>query len=104
MLGNPYFAAFGAGVAEAAERYGYELRFISPLQGSLASAVGRAAVDGVIAIGLSADHPEVEQIRRARLPLVLVDAPGPPDIGSVVVDDEAGAERRGTPPARSGPP
>ncbi|MBF6605298.1 MAG: LacI family DNA-binding transcriptional regulator [Chloroflexi bacterium] len=88
---NPYFGTFNAGVAAAAEAAGYALHFISPLQGSLARAVGRATVDGVVAVGLSADHPEVEQIRRAGLPMVLVDSTALPDQPSIEVDDEGGA-------------
>jgi len=88
---NPYFGMFNVGVAVAADAAGYALHFISPLQGSLARAVGRATVDGVVAVGLSADHPEVEQIRRAGLPMVLVDSSALPDQPSVEVDDEGGA-------------
>ena len=88
---NPFFAEFSEGVAETAERLGYALHFISPLHGSLALAVGRATVDGVVAIGLSADHPEVGQIQAAGLPMVLVDSDDLPGHGSVVVDDDAGA-------------
>ena len=91
IFSNPYFALFSEGVAHAAEEHGYELHFISPLHGSLAKAVGRSTVDGVVAIGLSAEHPEVEQIRRAGLPMVLVDSDDLPEHSSVVVDDEAGA-------------
>lgn len=89
---NPYFALFSEGVAEVAEELGYELHFISPLRGSLALAIARATVDGIVAIGLSVDHPEVEQIRGAGLPMVLVDADDVPDESSIVVDDEAGAQ------------
>lgn len=88
---NPFFAEFSAGVAQTAERLGYALHFISPLQGSLALAVGRATVDGVVAIGLSAGHPEVGQIEAAGLPMVLVDSDDLPGHSSVVIDDEAGA-------------
>ena len=91
IFSNPFFALFSEGVAHAAEDLGYELHFISPLHGSLALAVGRATVDGVVAIGLSADHPEVGQIRGAGLPMVLVDSDDLPEHSSVVVDDEAGA-------------
>jgi alanine racemase len=91
IFSNPFFALFSEGVAHAAEDHGYELHFISPLHGSLALAVGRSTVDGVVAIGLSADHPEVEQIRGAGLPMVLVDSDDLPEHSSVVVDDEAGA-------------
>ena len=91
IFSNPFFALFSEGVAHAAEDLGYELHFISPLHGSLALAVGRSTVDGVVAIGLGADHPEVEQIRGAGLPMVLVDSDDLPEHSSVVVDDETGA-------------
>ncbi len=91
IFSNPFFALLGEGVAHAAEDRGYELHFISPRNGSLALAVGRATVDGVVAIGLSGDHPEVEQIRSSGLPMVLVDSEDLPEHGSVVVDDEGGA-------------
>jgi DNA-binding LacI/PurR family transcriptional regulator len=91
IFSNPFFALFSEGVAHAAEELGYELHFISPLHGSLALAMGRATVDGVVAIGLSAEHPEVGQIRGAGLPMVLVDSDDLPEHSSVVVDDAAGA-------------
>ena len=91
IFSNPFFALFSEGVAQAAEEVGYELHFISPLHGSLALAMGRSTVDGVVAIGLSADHPEVGQIRGAGLPIVTVDSDDLPEHSSVVVDDEAGA-------------
>ncbi|HXI44720.1 MAG TPA: LacI family DNA-binding transcriptional regulator [Candidatus Acidoferrales bacterium] len=91
IFSNPFFALFSEGVAHAAEDLGYELHFISPRNGSLALAVGRATVDGVVAIGLSKDHPEVEQIRSSGLPMVLVDSEDLPEHASVVVDDEGGA-------------
>jgi DNA-binding LacI/PurR family transcriptional regulator len=92
MFANPFFAAFSEGVASVTEENGYALQFISPLRGSLAGAVNRSAVDGVVAIGLSGDHPEVEQIRRARLPTVLVDSTPFNDQPLVDIDDVGAAE------------
>lgn len=91
IFSNPFFGAFSEGVALAAEESGYGLYFISPLRGSLAGAMSRATVDGVVAIGLSDDHPEVEQIRRAGVPIVLVDSTALPEHGSVEIDDVGGA-------------
>lgn len=88
---NPYHAAFSAGVAVEAERAGYALQFISPLHGSLARAVDRASVDGIIAVGLSSSHPEVVRIRRSGMRLVVVDAPETDDEPSISVDNEGGA-------------
>jgi alanine racemase len=95
IFSNPFFGAFSEGVALAAEEHGYALHFISPLHGSLASAMTRATVDGVVAVGLSDSHPEVEQIRRAGIPIVLVDSSALPDQGSVEVDDIGGAQAAG---------
>lgn len=91
VFSNPFFGMFSEGVAAAAETSGYALLFLSPLHGSLARAVGRATVDGCVAVGLSGSHPEVEQIRRAGLPTVYVDSHAFPAHPSVVVDDEQGA-------------
>jgi DNA-binding LacI/PurR family transcriptional regulator len=90
---NPYFGAFSAGVAKAAEAAGMAIQFISPLHGSLTRAVDRASVDGIITVGLGADHPEVGQIRRSGIPFVVVDSTALPDEPAVEVDDEGGARR-----------
>jgi DNA-binding LacI/PurR family transcriptional regulator len=91
MFANPFFGTFSEGVARVAEAQGFGLHFISPLQGSLVRAIGRATVDGVVAIGLSGDHPEIEQIREAGLPTVLVDSTAFESQGVVDIDDEAAA-------------
>ena len=93
VFSNPFFGALAEGIGLAAEESGFALYLISPLHGSLARAVGRASVDGFVAFGLSAAHPEVEQIRRAGLPIVLVDSTAMPDHPSISIDDEAGAAR-----------
>ena len=91
VFSNPFFGAFTEGVAAVAEESGYALHFISPLHGSLAHALNRATVDGVVAIGLSDEHPEVEQIRRAGVPIVVVDSTALPDHPSIEIDDVGGA-------------
>lgn len=88
---NPFFALFAEGVATVTEAEEFGLLFISPLHGSLERAIARATVDGVIVIGLDRHHPEIESIRRAGLPTVLVDAPAWPEHGHIEVDDEGGA-------------
>ena len=91
VFSNPFFGAFTEGVAAVAEESGYALHFISPLRGSLAHALNRATVDGVVAIGLSDEHPEVEEIRRAGVPIVVVDSTALPDHPSIEIDDVGGA-------------
>lgn len=89
---NPWFGHISEGIAAAAEHSGYGLSFISPLRGSLFESFGRAPVDGFVVIGLSHEHPEVEQIRQADLPLVMVDSDPFPEHASVEIDDTAGAQ------------
>ena len=91
IFSNPFFGAFSAGIAGVAEEGGYGLHFISPLHGSLSRAIHRATVDGVVAIGLTDDHAEIGEIRRAGLPMVLVDSNTTDGLASVDVDDEGGA-------------
>jgi DNA-binding LacI/PurR family transcriptional regulator len=91
VFASPFYAELCAGVAAATDGAGYGLLFISPLHGSLIRAIGRATVDGFVAVGLAEDHPEVEQIRRAGLPMVLVDGGALPEHGSVDSNDEVGA-------------
>jgi DNA-binding LacI/PurR family transcriptional regulator len=91
VFGNPFYAELCAGVAAATDNAGFGLLFVSPLHGSLVRAIGRATVDGFVAVGLSEDHPEVGQIRRAGLPMVLVDGDALPEHGSIESNDEVGA-------------
>jgi alanine racemase len=91
VFGNPFYAELCAGVAAQTDAAGYGLLFVSPLHGSLVRALGRATVDGFVAVGLSEDHPEVENIRRAGLPMVLVDGAALPEHASVESNDEVGA-------------
>ena len=93
VFSNPFFGTFSAGVARVAEEHGYGLHFISPLHGSLVGAMTRATVDGVVAIGLAEGHPEIEEIRRAGMPLVLVDSVALPEHGSIEIDDVGGARQ-----------
>lgn len=88
---NPFYAELCAGVSAQTDQAGYGLLCLSPLQGSLVRAINRATVDGFVAIGLSEDHPEVEQIRRSGLPMVLVDGTALPEHASVESNDEVGA-------------
>ncbi len=91
VFANPFFPLFAEGVASVTEDHGFGLLFISPLHGSLERALARATVDGVIVVGLDSQHPEVESIRRAHLPTVLVDAPAWLEHSAIGVDDTSGA-------------
>jgi alanine racemase len=91
VFGNPYYGLFLQGASAAIADRGLGLLFVSPLEGSLAMALERATTDGIIVVGLDPDHPEIEDIRQAGVPMVSVDAPAWPEHGAVEVADEAGA-------------
>jgi DNA-binding LacI/PurR family transcriptional regulator len=93
---NPFFGALAEGIALVAETAGYALHFISPDRGSLGRALDRATVDGLVVIGLPAQHPDVDRLREAGLPMVLVDSAAMQDVPSVSVDDEGGAHQAAT--------
>jgi alanine racemase len=96
VFANPFFALFAEGVASVTEERGFGLLFISPLHGSLARALDRATVDGVVALGLDERHPEMGSIRHAGLPAVVVDAPAWPGHRAILIDDEGGARQAAT--------
>jgi len=91
VFGDPFYAELCAGLAAQADQAGYGLLLLSPMHRPLVRAIGRATVDGFIAVGLSEDDREVEQVRRAGLPMVLVDSAALPEHASVESNDEVGA-------------
>lgn len=88
---NHFFGQLSEGIALVAEEAGYALSFIAPERGSLAAALDRATVDGLLVVGLSAAHPELDRLRGADIPIVQIDSTVLPELPSVVIDDEAGA-------------
>jgi alanine racemase len=95
-FGNPYFGRFSEGVAKVAEGSGYELHFLSPDRGSLARTIDRTTVDGLIVVGLPADHAEIDRLAAADIPVVLVDSTAIEGLPSIRVDDEGGAHAAAT--------
>lgn len=93
VFANPFFALFAEGVASVTEEHGFGLLFISPLHGSLARALDRATVDGIVALGLDERHPEMGSIRLAGIPAVVVDAPAWAGHRAILIDDEGGARQ-----------
>lgn len=91
VFGDPFYTELSAGVAAQTDGAGYGLLFVSPLNGSLVRAVGHVSVDGFVVVGLSEDHPAVEQIRRAGLPMALIDRAALPEHAGVESNDDVGA-------------
>ncbi len=87
---NPFFANFYEGVGRICEESQLSLLTLSPVAGSLGETVAKVPVDGLIVVGLSEDHEEVELLRRRNIPYVIVDGDTRDGL-SVNIEDENGA-------------
>lgn len=91
VFANPFVAELIQGIGEVCREHNLTLLLVPPLNGSLDSAITRAAVDGFISLGLNAGDRTVETLGRLDLPWVLLDS-DPPNGGTAVnVDDFGGA-------------
>ncbi len=90
VFANPFASLLIRGVGEVCEQHDLTLLLVPPLNGSLESAIGRAAVDGFISLGLTGDR-SLDTLRRIGLPCVLVDADPQPGVATVNIDDFGGA-------------
>lgn len=90
VMQNPYYAQFITGIGHVCEREGMTLLLCPPLRNSMLKAIPYAAVDGFIVTGLEADRGEVAELRRRKVPFVLVDSEPVPDVPSVEADDDKG--------------
>jgi DNA-binding LacI/PurR family transcriptional regulator len=98
---DPVTSSLLAGVTSAADSAGAGLLLLpgSYDPGRRASAVSRALVDGIIASSLAEDDPLLQVVIARRLPLVVVDQPGPDHLAAlgaadtpwVGIDDRAAA-------------
>ncbi len=91
MLENPFFAHILHGIGRVCLEEEGSILLAAPIRGSLQAAVDRAMVDGFVVLGLGAQDPAVELLRRRGTPFVLVDSECLDDSPCVNVDDHAGA-------------
>ncbi len=90
IYANPFFATFLQGIGSLCDDQALGLLTVSPLEGSLTSAITRAPVDGFIIVGLNESHDEVAPLLKRGVPFVIVDGDAQTTT-SVNVDDEGGA-------------
>ncbi len=91
MLENPFFAQVLHGIGQVCLEEEGSILLAAPIRGSLQAAVDRAMVDGFVVLGLGAQDPAMELLRRRGAPFVLVDSEPLDGIPCVNVDDRAGA-------------
>jgi alanine racemase len=91
IIRNPFLAEFLEGVGEVCTAAGYSLMIVPPLEGSVKRAVGKAAVDGFLTLGLELYKSTMVVLRQREVPFVMVDGDPIEGVPTVNVDDEAGA-------------
>ena len=91
VFANPFVSDLIRGVGEICEQHDLTMLLVPPLNGSLESAIGRAAVDGFISLGLNTGDRSLDTFRRLGLPCILVDADPQPGIATINIDDFGGA-------------
>lgn len=90
VMENPYYSQFLVGLGQVVHREGMSLLLAPPVRSSMLQAIPYAAVDGFVVCGLEIDRGEVTELRRRRMPFVLVDSDAPDGVPSVEVTDRQG--------------
>lgn len=91
-LRNSHTQDIVRGAAEVAEKEGYLLTLIPPLNASIPEAVRNATVDGLITLGLVIDSEIHQALETRKLPVVSIDGADGDSIPTVSIDNEAAAK------------
>ena len=87
---HPYMRDFLAGVTDICEENGTGLVLVSGIKDQENGGIKNALVDGFI-LGHLAEMDLLAAAKRRRLPIVVMDSEGGPDVSSVRIDDHGGA-------------
>lgn len=88
IFANPFLPELVRGIGDVCDAEGIAVVIVPPVAGSIARAVGEALVDGLILLGMPADHPDLAEVRRSDAPLVGLDMEGFEGFDVIGVDDE----------------
>lgn len=91
IFANPFIPELIRGIGDVCDAQGIALVVVPPVHGSIATAIKEALVDGLILLGLEADHPELADLQRSGLPVVALDVERWSGASIIAVDDVAGA-------------
>ena len=91
IFANPFLPELMRGIGDVCDQRGIAVVVVPPVLGSIATAVKEALVDGLILLGLAPDHPELEQLRRAGLPVVALDVDSWAGAAIIAIDDVSGS-------------
>ena len=92
IFANPFLPELIRGIGDICDAQGIAVVVVPPVRGSIATAIEGALVDGLILLGLEADHPQLRIVRRGGIPVVALDV-GSWDGAPVIATDDAGGAR-----------
>ncbi|MCX7023991.1 MAG: LacI family DNA-binding transcriptional regulator [Spirochaetes bacterium] len=88
---NPYLIEMIRGMGDACEEGDFFLTVLPPVKGRIVDAARKAAVDGLLTIGVGPDTQIVELVRNRHIPFVTIDGSASTGIVNVGIDDEKAA-------------
>jgi alanine racemase len=91
IFANPFLPELIRGIGDVCDAQGIALVVVPPVHGSIGTAIQDALVDGLILLGLEAEHPELAQLGRSELPIVALDVERWEGASIIAIDDVAGA-------------
>jgi DNA-binding LacI/PurR family transcriptional regulator len=92
IFANPFLPELIRGIGDVCDAQGIAVVVVPPVRGSIATAIEGALVDGLIMLGLEADHPQLQLVRRGGIPVVALDV-GAWDGVPVIATDDAGGTK-----------
>ncbi|MGH2356988.1 MAG: LacI family DNA-binding transcriptional regulator [Candidatus Limnocylindria bacterium] len=92
IFANPFLPELMRGIGDVCDAQGIAVVVVPPVRGSIATAIEGALVDGLILLGLEADHPQLQLVRRGAIPVVALDVAEWGE-ASVIASDDAGGAR-----------
>ena len=92
VLQNPYISDLIRGIGIVCDREGLALTLMSPIKGILNNTIQKAAVDGMIIIGMDKDTSVHSAFKMRNMPYVAIDAKSNSGYINVGIDDRAMAE------------
>lgn len=93
VLQNPYIAELIRGIGSVCDSEGLSLTLFSPVKGILESTIQRAAVDGMIVLGIDENNSVHQALKQRGMPYVVIDAKSTGDFVNVGIDDKQMAEK-----------
>lgn len=91
IFANPFLPELVRGIGDVCDAEGIAVVIVPPVAGSISRAVGSALVDGLILLGLVANHPDLDEVRRMGTPLVGLDVDEWDGVDVISVEDAKGS-------------